>query len=48
MESSPGPFDRILAIRFGVAAVDSIMKQRFGTMVSVQGPDNSGEPAVCK
>ncbi|NMC27303.1 MAG: 6-phosphofructokinase [Syntrophomonadaceae bacterium] len=34
---SPGPFDRILATRFGVAAVDSIMKQRFGTMVSVQG-----------
>ena len=34
---SPSPFDRILATRFGVAAVDLIANGGFGMMVAVQG-----------
>jgi phosphofructokinase-like protein len=34
---SPSPFDRILATRFGVAAVDLIAAGGFGRMVALQG-----------
>jgi phosphofructokinase-like protein len=34
---SPSPFDRILATRFGVAAVDLIAAGGFGMMVALQG-----------
>jgi 6-phosphofructokinase len=34
---SPSPFDRILATRFGVAAVDLIAADRFGMMVALRG-----------
>ena len=33
---SPTPFDRILATRFGVAAVDLIAEGRFGKMVCLR------------
>jgi 6-phosphofructokinase 1 len=32
---SPSPFDRVLATRFGVAAVDLIAKGQFGKMVAI-------------
>jgi 6-phosphofructokinase 1 len=34
---SPSPFDRILATRFGVAAVDLIAAGGFGMMVALRG-----------
>jgi 6-phosphofructokinase 1 len=34
---SPTAFDRILATRFGVAAIDLVQEGRFGHMVSLQG-----------
>ena len=34
---SPTPFDRVLATRFGVAAVDLVMKGDFGKMVTLKG-----------
>jgi len=34
---SPTPFDRILATRFGVAAVEMIARGEFGRMVSLRG-----------
>ncbi len=34
---SPNAFDRILATRFGVAAVDLVKKKEFGKMVCLQG-----------
>jgi 6-phosphofructokinase 1 len=34
---SPTPFDRVLATRFGIAAVDLVMKKDFGKMVSLRG-----------
>ena len=34
---SPSPFDRILATRFGVAAVDLIAAGGFGMMVALHG-----------
>jgi ATP-dependent phosphofructokinase / diphosphate-dependent phosphofructokinase len=34
---TPSPFDRILATRFGVAAVDLIASGGFGVMVALQG-----------
>lgn len=33
----PTPYDRILATRYGVAAVDAFMEGKYGTMVSLQG-----------
>ncbi len=36
---SPSPYDRILATRYGVGAVEMIMKGEFGRMVSLQTPD---------
>ncbi len=35
---SPTPFDRLLATRFGVAAVDLIAEGKFGQMVSLRTP----------
>jgi phosphofructokinase-like protein len=34
---SPTAFDRILATRFGIAAIDLVHKKQFGRMVSIQG-----------
>jgi len=34
---SPTPFDRILATRFGIAAVDLVHEGKFGRMVAIQG-----------
>lgn len=34
---SPSPFDRILATRYGVAAVELIREEKYGMMVSLQG-----------
>ena len=34
---SPIAFDRILATRFGIAAVDLVHKRKFGLMVAIQG-----------
>jgi 6-phosphofructokinase 1 len=34
---SPIAFDRILATRFGIAAVDLVYKSKFGLMVAIQG-----------
>ena len=34
---SPTAFDRILATRFGIAAIDCIHKKRFGQMVAIKG-----------
>jgi 6-phosphofructokinase 1 len=34
---SPVAFDRVLATRFGVAAVDAVTAGRFGTMVALRG-----------
>ncbi len=41
---SPTPFDRILASRFGVAAVDLIAKKRFGEMVRLHGTEIDSIP----
>ena len=34
---SPTAFDRILATRFGVAAIDYVHEDRFGYMTALQG-----------
>jgi 6-phosphofructokinase 1 len=34
---TPTPFDRVLATRFGVAAVDAVAARRTGTMVALRG-----------
>jgi 6-phosphofructokinase 1 len=34
---SPIAFDRILATRFGIAAIDLVHKKKFGLMVAIQG-----------
>jgi 6-phosphofructokinase 1 len=36
---TPTAYDRVLATRFGVAAVDAVSEGRFGTMVSLRGTD---------
>ena len=36
---SPTAFDRILATRFGVAAIDAASEGRWGTMVALRGPN---------
>jgi 6-phosphofructokinase 1 len=35
----PSAFDRVLATRLGMAAVDSVVAGRWGTMVSLKGTD---------
>ncbi len=35
---SPTAYDRILATRFGVAAVDAVSREEFGSMVALHGP----------
>jgi phosphofructokinase-like protein len=35
----PIPYDRILATRYGVAAVEAFMEGKYGSMVSLQGTD---------
>jgi 6-phosphofructokinase 1 len=36
---SPNQFDRVLATRFGVAAVDALERGEYGCMVSLRTPD---------
>ena len=36
---TPTAFDRILATRFGLAAIDAVHEQDFGTMVALRGTD---------
>jgi len=36
---TPTAYDRVLATRFGVAAMDAVAAGRFGQMVALQGPD---------
>ncbi|AWT42726.1 MULTISPECIES: 6-phosphofructokinase [Streptomyces] len=36
---SPSPFDRWLATRFGLHAIDAVHEQDFGTMVALRGTD---------
>jgi 6-phosphofructokinase 1 len=36
---TPTAYDRVLATRFGVAAMDAAVAARFGRMVSLRGPD---------
>ena len=36
---TPSAFDRVLATRFGLAAIDATMHGRFGRMVSLRGTD---------
>jgi ATP-dependent phosphofructokinase / diphosphate-dependent phosphofructokinase len=36
---TPTAYDRVLATRFGVAAMDAAVAGRFGRMVALQGPD---------
>jgi 6-phosphofructokinase 1 len=35
----PSAFDRVLATRLGMAAIDSVVENRWGTMVSLNGTD---------
>lgn len=41
---SPVPFDRVLATRYGVAAVEAFMEGKFGTMVSLKGTEITTVP----
>ncbi|MFQ5779494.1 MAG: 6-phosphofructokinase, partial [Nitrospiria bacterium] len=41
---SPTPFDRILATRFGIAAVNLIAQKRFGEMVCLKGSEIKSVP----
>ena len=34
---SPNAFDRVLATRFGIAAIELVHEGRFGQMVAIQG-----------
>ncbi|WP_172674185.1 6-phosphofructokinase [Syntrophomonas palmitatica] len=43
---SPIPYDRILATRYGVAAVDALMAGKYGTMVSLRGNEIINVPIV--
>jgi ATP-dependent phosphofructokinase / diphosphate-dependent phosphofructokinase len=36
---TPTAYDRVLATRFGVSAVDAVAEGRFGRMVALRGPD---------
>jgi 6-phosphofructokinase 1 len=35
----PSAYDRVLATRLGMAAIDSVMDEQWGTMVSLRGTD---------
>jgi 6-phosphofructokinase 1 len=41
---SPCPYDRLLATRYGAAAVELIAQKKFGQMVSYQPPDIRSVP----
>jgi 6-phosphofructokinase 1 len=41
---SPTTFDRLIALRFGAAAVRMIEEKRFGTMVALDPPEVKGIP----
>lgn len=43
---SPSPFDRVLATRFGVAAVELVAQGGFGRMVAYHGPRVDSVPLV--
>ena len=38
---TPTAFDRVLATRFGVAAIEAVHDGDFGTMVALRGPTRS-------
>ena len=35
----PSAYDRVLATRLGMAAIDAVFEERWGTMVSLKGTD---------
>jgi len=41
---SPTPFDRILATRFGIAAIDHVHQKKFGHMVAIKGNKMASVP----
>ena len=41
----PSPYDRVLATRFGVAAVQLVRDGEFGTMVALEGNRITQRPA---
>jgi 6-phosphofructokinase 1 len=41
---SPCPYDRVLATRYGAAAVELIARKKFGEMVSYQPPAVTSVP----
>jgi len=41
---TPSAFDRVLATRFGLAAIDAVVHGRFGRMVSLRGTDITHVP----
>lgn len=43
---SPIPYDRILSTRYGVAAVEAFMAEKYGTMVSLQGREVTTVPII--
>ena len=36
---TPTAYDRVLATRFGIEAIDAVHQNDFGTMVALRGPD---------
>jgi 6-phosphofructokinase 1 len=36
---APSAFDRVLATRLGMAAIDAVQEERWGSMVSLRGTD---------
>ena len=41
---SPSPFDRVLATRYGIGAIDMVHRQEFGVMVSLRGNEITSVP----
>jgi len=41
---TPSAYDRVLATRFGLAAIDAVVHERFGRMVSLRGTDITHVP----
>ena len=41
---SPSPFDRVLATRYGIGAIDLVHAGKFGVMVSLKGNEITSVP----
>ena len=41
---TPTAFDRVLATRFGIEAIDAVHEGDFGTMVALRGTDDRAGP----